>query len=229
MSDLSESYYNRFASLYDHVATGPGVTAWRERVASSLDLSSGETVVEMGCGTGANFPALRQQVGASGRVLGVDLVPGMLGEARRRIERNGWANVDVVRGDATRPPVARAEAVGEPIEGVDAVVSTFLTGMLPDPAAAVREWLGIVDPGGRVALLNAGRTDRPLARPLNLPFRLFVRAGAPGARLGAESAAARLESRWEAASEALLEGTVDHEQDRLGLGFVRLASGRVPE
>jgi ubiquinone/menaquinone biosynthesis C-methylase UbiE len=219
MSELSTSFYDRWASLYDGVATASGVASWRERTTDSLALSPGDTVVEMGCGTGANFPALRERVGPEGRVVGVDLVPGMLGEAHRRIERNDWDNVSVLRGDATQPPVDRA----------DAAVATFLTGMLPDPAAAVREWIRIVEPGGRLALLNATRTDRPFARPLNLGFRLFVRAGAPGARLSTESAVERLEARWRDASEALLEGTVDHDEERLGLGFVRLVSGRVPE
>jgi ubiquinone/menaquinone biosynthesis C-methylase UbiE len=219
MSDLSGSFYNRWASLYDRAATAPGVTGWRERTADSLALSAGDTVVEMGCGTGANLPPLRERVGPEGQVVGVDLVPGMLGEARRRIERREWENVSVVRGDATQPPVTRA----------DAVVSTFLVGMVPDPAAAVREWVELVEPGGRVALLNATRSDRVLARPLNPAFRLFVRAGAPGARLSTASAVERLEARWRAAREALLEATVDHEQANLGLGFVRLVSGRVPE
>jgi len=222
MSDpnrLAQSYYNRWAGLYDRVATAPGVDSWRERVADSLRLSPGDTVVEMGCGTGANFPALRERVGASGRVVGLDLVPGMLGAAQQRIERNGWANVHLARADAAQPPV----------DGADAIVSTFLIGMLPDPGTAVREWTQRVASGGRVALLNAGRSKRLAGRPLNLGLRLFVRAGAPGARLSRESPVEELEARWTKASEALLEATVDHKQDRLGFGFVRLVSGQVPE
>jgi ubiquinone/menaquinone biosynthesis C-methylase UbiE len=195
------------------------VRSWRARAADALDLSPGDTVVEMGCGTGANFPHLRERVGPEGRVVGVDVVPAMLGQARRRIDRAGWANVHAVRGDARRPPVAEA----------DAVLSTFLVGMLDSPALAVRKRVTLVRPGGRVAMLNAGRSDRLVALPVNLLLRAFVRLTAPGHRTTARAPIRSLEARWTEAREALLEGTVDHREDRFGLGIIRLVSGRVPD
>lgn len=215
----TQQFYTRWARLYDLVATAPGVTSWRERVVEMLALSPGDTVVEMGCGTGANFPYLREAVGPEGRVIGIDLVGGMLGEARRRIDRRGWENVAVVRGDANRPP----------IETADAIVSTFLVGMLEEPKGAVRNWLTHLEPGGTIAIMNAGRSDRSVALPLNLLFRLFVRLTAPGRRLMRDSAAGALEARWDAAVDGLLEGTVDHERAQMGLGFIRAARGRMPE
>lgn len=222
MSDrpnLSATFYGTAAGLYDLVATAPGIQSWRARAVETLALDEGDTVVEMGCGTGANFPALREAVGASGRVVGVDLVPAMLGRAQRRIDDAGWENVHVVHGDATQPPVAAA----------DGLISTFVVGMLADPRAAVRTWIQCVTSGGRVTLLNAARTKQGYARVLNVPFRLFVRIGAPGHRLGRGSPVKRLEQRWEEASGALFEGTTAHHEQRLGLGLVPLASGQVPE
>jgi len=217
--DLADTFYGTCAGIYDTVATAPAVRPWRERCATELELSPGDTVVDMGCGTGANFPALRERVGPEGTVVGVDLVGAMLQQARQRIERNGWANVHVVQGDATRPPV----------ESADALVSTFVVGMFDDPGPAIRSWLGTVRPGGRVALLNAARTDRLALRPANLVFRAFTRATAPGHRLRLRSPTRSLERRWAASVDALFEGTVDRTTDRLGLGFVVLAGGRVPE
>jgi ubiquinone/menaquinone biosynthesis C-methylase UbiE len=217
--DLTRTFYGRCAQVYDLVATAPGVRSWRERAAETLALSPGDTVVEMGCGTGANFKFLRERVGASGRIVGVDLVPAMVGRARRRIDRAGWENVHVVRGDATQPPTG----------DVDAALSTFLVGMLGEPAPAVRTWLGRVRSGGRVTLLNAGRSDRAVAIPLNLALRAFVRLMAPGSRTKPGSPVRDLESRWRSARDALSEGSRDYHQERLGLGLVRLASGRVPE
>jgi len=110
---------------------------------------------------------------------------------------------------------------------VDALVSTFVVGMLSDPGEAVRTWMQLVDSGGRVTLLNAARTNRLVARPLNLPCRLFVRFTAPGYYLCPASPVKRLEARWADASEALFEGTVAHTDERLGGGFITLASGEV--
>ena len=217
--DLTHTFYGRCARLYDRFASAPGIQSWREQAVRTLELSAGDTVVEMGCGTGANFPFLREQVGPSGRVVGVDLVPAMLGQARQRIDREGWENVHVVRGDATQPPVGTA----------DAILSTFLVGMLGDSAYAVREWLRCIEPGDRLTLLNAGRSDRLLATPLNLGLRLFVRLAAPGGRTQSTAPVRALEERWWAAREALFEGSRDHREQQFGAGVIKLASGRVPE
>ena len=213
----TQSFYSRWARLYDVVATAPGVGSWRARAVETLALSSGDTVVEMGCGTGANFSFLRERVGDAGRVVGIDVAPGMLDRARERIAAEGWDNVHAVRGDATQAPV----------ESADAVLSTFLVGLLADPARAVRQWVSLLPADGRLTLLNACRSDRLLARPLNLAFRLFVRLTAPDARSHRQSPARRLEARWDQAREALRAETTDHVEAALGGGFVRLASGRV--
>jgi ubiquinone/menaquinone biosynthesis C-methylase UbiE len=218
-TELTHTFYGRCAQVYDLVATAPGVRSWRERAAETLDLSPGDTVVEMGCGTGANFPHLRERVGASGQVVGVDLVGAMLDQARRRIDRAGWENVHAIRADATEPPV----------DSADAVLSTFLVGMLPSPDEAVRTWATIVKPGGRIGLLNAGRSERTAAVPINLGLRLFVRLTAPGNRTSVEAPVRELEGRWDSAREALFEATVGHREAQFGLGILRLASGRVPE
>jgi ubiquinone/menaquinone biosynthesis C-methylase UbiE len=221
MSDLdsTQQFYTRWAELYDYVATAPGVTSWRERVVEMLSLSPGDTVVEMGCGTGANFPHLRAAVGPNGEVVGIDLVEAMLAGARNRIDRRGWQNVHAIRGDATRSP----------IEQVDAIISTFLIGMLRDPKTAVEGWLDHLRPGGRIAVMNAGRSDRVLAMPLNLLFRLFVRFSSPGGRLTRASPAAELESRWRVARDTLERETSEFRTETTGLGFIRSARGQIRE
>jgi len=222
MSDpaATQAFYGRWAHLYDVVATLPGIESWRSQAADALALSPGDTVVEMGCGTGANLPHLRERVGPEGRVVGVDLTAGMLDRARDRIDASGWDNVHLARGDASRPPVAGP---------VDAVVSTFLVGLLPDPAAAVDAWLDLLAADGSIVLLNAGRSDRALAAPLNLAFRAFVRLSAPGGGAGVPpSPATRLEERIDAATTAVARGTATSGRRRLAGGFVRLARGRRP-
>ena len=69
---------------------------------TALGLKPGDTVLEVGAGTGRNFPYLVEAVGPSGTVIGVDASPGMLAEARKLIERNGWSNVELLQQDATQ-------------------------------------------------------------------------------------------------------------------------------
>lgn len=209
-----ERFYGRWAALYDMLATRtPGIGEVRERTVDALALSSGDTVVEMGCGTGANFPHIRDRVGEAGQVVGVDLTPGVLSRARRRIDRAGWENVHVVRGDATQPPIERA----------DAVLGTFVVGMFEDSTSAVAGWAGRVEPGGRIALLDAVPRDSPTGT-LDVAFRAFVALSAPPTwQVRYEESPARLlrERVERARGELSGRGNVvaDH---RFGLDFLHL-------
>lgn len=210
-------FYERWATVYDRVARVPGLRSWRAAAVDALALSRGDVVVEMGSGTGANVPELRERVGPTGRVVGLDVTTEMLRAARRHRDRTG-PGIHYLRADATRPPV----------RGVDAVLGTFVAGLFPDPAAAVDAWCDCVVPGGRVALLNFQRPDSALAAPLSLAFEGFVRLSAPGARLSSESQADAFEARVAAARQRLTERTVERRYETVGGGYLGLVSGSVP-
>lgn len=210
-------FYTRWAELYDHVSRSiPGIAGLRQRTAEALDLELGDVVVEMGCGTGANLAYLREAVGPDGTVIGVDFSAGVLDRAREHVEREGWENVHLVRGDATQPP----------LQGADAVVATFVVGMFDDPEAVVEGWCEFVGSGGTVALLNATRSRRAYGPVVNLPFRAFVYASTPGKRRFDDPTEV-LDRRVTAGHRALerrCERTV-HTDGALGL--VRLTAGQV--
>lgn len=131
-----QANYSRWARLYDWAARATAsVGGVRDGVVSALDIDSGDTVVEFGCGPGINLPALRERVGPSGHVVGVDITGRMLERARVLVARRGWANVSLVKADATTPPV----------ETADAVLATFVTSLFPDPYAVVSEWCDLAE------------------------------------------------------------------------------------
>jgi len=215
-SAATQAFYDRWARLYDRVATLPPIGSWRERAADALELDPGDTVVEMGCGTGANLPYLRERVGPEGRVMGLDLTRGPLAVARQRIASAGWDNVHCCRADATAPPVGTQ---------VDGILATFVVGMLPAPAGTFADWLDCLVPGGRLALMDAAPTERPLARPLNAPFGLFVWATAPGDHHAGRRPSRDL-ARKVAAARRSLEGSGEDVTTReFGLGFLRVTAG----
>ena len=65
----------------------------RRRASDRLGLTGGETVLEVGCGPGVNFPLVRNRVGSNGRVVGVDISSGMTRRATQRQSEQGWKNV----------------------------------------------------------------------------------------------------------------------------------------
>ena len=216
----AQTFYGRWATVYDLVARyTPGLADVRDRTAAALDLGPGDTVIEMGCGTGANFPHLMGRIGPEGRLVGVDFTRPMLDRARRDVRRNGWGNVEVARADASRPP----------IDGpVDALLATFVVGMLADPAETVNDWLDLLAPGGTLALMDARQSPRPLMTPVNAAFRGLVLVSMPEKRLSYETAPWDvLDERVEAARGALAERTTITTDREFALGTVRLTAGRL--
>ncbi|MFC4449153.1 class I SAM-dependent methyltransferase [Halorussus aquaticus] len=216
----AQQFYGRWADFYDLLARAtPGLGRLRARAADALALDPGDTVVEMGCGTGANFPHLRERVGPEGRVVGVDFTQGMLARARDRIEREGWRNVHCVRADATDVEFREAP---------DAVLATFVVGMLADPEAAVNRWADLLAPGGRLALLDAAQTPRWFGWPVNRAFRGLVVASSPSGVEAYEAAPwTVLDERVAAARRALRERADETTHTEHALGVVRITGGRI--
>ena len=127
---------------------GPAQADLLARVA----LRAGERVVDVACGTGLVSFAAAEAVGASGRVLGVDISGAMVEAAQRRADALGLGHAEFARMDA------------EALDLGDAEFDVALCGLglmyLPDPALAVRELCRVVRPGGRVGLAVWGERAR---------------------------------------------------------------------
>jgi demethylmenaquinone methyltransferase/2-methoxy-6-polyprenyl-1,4-benzoquinol methylase len=101
------SSYETGAKYYDFAVRLYGLIgirkAYRLRAVKLLRLQRGDCVVELGCGTGLNFPLILEQIEPEGRLIGVDLSPKMLAYARERVERAGWKNIELVQSDIVCP------------------------------------------------------------------------------------------------------------------------------
>jgi len=72
----------------------------RQKAVQLLQLKPEDRVLDVGCGPGGSFPYLADAVGPSGEVVGVEISPEVAINARRRIEKNRWSNVQVIVADA---------------------------------------------------------------------------------------------------------------------------------
>lgn len=141
--------YRRRAGRYD-VATELYRVAfplhrYRRLAVDALGAKPGDTVVEIGCGTGANFELIQQRIGPEGRLVGVDLTDAMLEQAERRVAQHGWRNVELVRSDAAR---------FEFPDGTNAILSTLALTLSPEYDAVIEHGARSLAPGGRWVLLD---------------------------------------------------------------------------
>ena len=150
--DVVESYHQR-AQKYDLTVrffdiftwSGFNISGWRQQAISALDLKPGDTVVDIGCGTGLNFPLLYKSVTSSGKIIGVDLSAAMLEQARQTIATNYWTNIQLVCADATQFAFPSK---------VDAIVSAYTLILVPDCERIISNACVALSPGGRLAVLD---------------------------------------------------------------------------
>ncbi len=130
-------------------------------------LRPGEFVLDLGSGGGFDCFIAGPKVGASGRVIGVDMTPDMLSRARRNIasyqQHSGLSNVEFRLGEIEHLPVADAS--------VDVVISNCVMNLSPDKAQVWRDIARVLKPGGRVAV-----SDLALLRPLPEAVRHDIEA-----------------------------------------------------
>jgi demethylmenaquinone methyltransferase/2-methoxy-6-polyprenyl-1,4-benzoquinol methylase len=96
--------YRKYAKSYDlavklYRLLGLKIGKYRKMTVNALELSKGDFVVELGCGTGLNFPLVLDAIGPDGKLIGVDVTDKMLDQASIRVKENGWKNVELVQGD----------------------------------------------------------------------------------------------------------------------------------
>jgi SAM-dependent methyltransferase len=95
-NDAALEQYRRRAPYYDlELAVFEPV---RRAAVARLAVQAGDTVVDVGCGTGLSLSLLRDKVGAHGRIVGIEQSPHMLERASARVREHHWGNVELIEG-----------------------------------------------------------------------------------------------------------------------------------
>jgi arsenite methyltransferase len=135
--------------------------------AAVASLKEGETVVDLGSGAGFDAFICAPKVGATGKVIGVDMTWEMLEKARKNAEdyssRSGFANVEFRLGEIEHLPLADDEA--------DVVISNCVINLSPEKQQVWNEIGRVLKPGGRVSV-----SDIALLKPLPEATMKTVRA-----------------------------------------------------
>jgi len=151
------SRYESASRFYDHIERLPIISSLEKRyrleAVKMLRARAGETLVEIGCGTGVML-AIASRLYPGTRLVGVDISPRML-----EILQNKVLGCRAVLADAADLPIEDGFA--------DHVLVAYALTIISDPEGAVKEIYRILKPGGTVAVLDS---CRPTSLPLNLVF-----------------------------------------------------------
>ena len=130
----------------------------RDETIDALHLQAGQSVLEVACGTGRNFPLILEKIGRDGKLVGVDATAAILAKARERVERAGWKNVELVQADA-----ARISFPGK----FDAAVCTLAVGVIPDHRGGAGAYAGASQTGRLAGNWGSKRSSLSSGRPFN--------------------------------------------------------------
>ena len=147
---LTQKRYDRQAAFFDLTEAPWELLAFKRLRRRLWGQVSGGRLLEVGAGTGKNFPYHP----ADARMLGLDISPRMLQRASRRARKLG-REIDLVLGDAQRLPFRDG--------AFDAAVATFVFCSVPDPIAGLEEARRVLRTDGKVHLLEHVRARNPIA------------------------------------------------------------------
>jgi demethylmenaquinone methyltransferase/2-methoxy-6-polyprenyl-1,4-benzoquinol methylase len=135
--------YRHRARGYDNATAV--FNAFRSRAVDLLELTTGQVVLDVGCGTGLCFSMMQERIGPSGWVIGIDRSAEMLALAEVRCVTQGWRNVTLIESDAESADIRRS---------VDAALFCAAHDILQS-SSAIRNVLRHVRPRGRCVAVGA--------------------------------------------------------------------------
>jgi S-adenosylmethionine-diacylgycerolhomoserine-N-methlytransferase len=150
-SELMDRIYRHQRHIYD--ATRKYYLLGRDRMIRGLSIGQGESLLEIGCGTGRNL-ALAARLYPGARLFGLDISSEMLASARRTLMREGAGQADLRLLDAA---AFSAADFNEP--GFDRIMISYALSMIPDWQGTIARALEALKPGGSLHIADFGQQE----------------------------------------------------------------------
>ena len=126
-------------------------------------LKEGDVVLDLGSGAGFDAFLAAKRVGKTGRVIGVDMTPEMIGKAKENAQKGEYSNVEFRLGEIEKLPVED--------NSVDVIISNCVINLSPDKEAVFKEGYRVLKSGGRLMV-----SDLVLAKDLPTTIKKSVEA-----------------------------------------------------
>ena len=156
MNTMAKSYYNRFSKVYDWLSPKAYYHQARQAAIDSLELTEGQTVLNVPIGTGQNLEYFQKHLKGTGKIIGVDISDGMLSKAFQKVREQDYSNVTLQNTDVSMLNQAWLEQyrVDNPNEPVDAIICDLGLSGFDNWRGVVDDLLDILKPEGKLVVMD---------------------------------------------------------------------------
>lgn len=137
---VAESYDKRAAVYDNHV----WAREWCDQLVEFCPPEVGETILDLGCGSGNIAFQIADKVGPEGSIVGVDIAREMIAHCQKKLKETNFTNLNFEYGDA--------EQLDFPSNHFDRIYASAILPWLINPQAALRHWFELLKPGGWIGL-----------------------------------------------------------------------------
>ncbi len=144
------SFWGRFPALYsaqDAITFLGRAKTIRSRAVKSMGLKKGDKALEVACGSGRNLRYLVEVVGKQGTIVGFDYSQEMLDAAAKLCKQKGWANIQLIQGDAAQLKINE--------KNFDGIMSVLGISAVPDWEKALKRCHEVLCSGGKLVVCDA--------------------------------------------------------------------------
>ena len=152
-------WYDIIAPIYDK-AIRSLYLPYRQKLIQSLQLQPGQTVLDIGCGSGLNFELIIDTIGPHGTLIGVDFSAKMLERAQKTIDKNGWKNVFLLKQDATKLNLKELNIHSGNNIRIDRILCTLGLSVFPDWQLVFEKSFNLLEPNGKFGIMDLYNNKR---------------------------------------------------------------------
>lgn len=145
-------WYDLFSNFYDNALEKLYFSS-RKMAIELLDLNDNEMVIDIACGTGANFKHLKAR-NDTVLIYGTDYSNGMLKKGQASIEKNGWKNIFLFQADARELSLSSIEKYAHKSLRFDKVICVLGLSVMPDWEKVLDNMLGLLNENGKIVIVD---------------------------------------------------------------------------
>lgn len=147
-------FYDKFSKIYDWISSDYYYRIPRKFAIQKLVVKQNQTILNIPCGTGQNFKYFQEFLKQTGKIIGIDLSEGMLAQAKNKIRKHDWNNLQILCDDATKINRAWVNSNLEENLEFDSILCDLGLSGFPEWEQVIDNLISLLKPDGKLVVMD---------------------------------------------------------------------------